>query len=228
LYLWKCQLSTSDCEPALLQNQVEVSECIGLRHTPAAPVLQDGCLQPAAKLFLISVLLDEKERLSSSLTDFVHSRRNRNTSSRRIGQQSVKKGGGQPLFLIQQNTIEDNLRQLSSHLAVPGAAGVCRSPIHSLLNLVLEKAGSHVRRRQLAFQRDNCSGQPRSAEAQRDLAQLNLSYTDVRAPFDGRMGPSIEGSRQSRRLGENTVLAQINQIDPMYVYFNIATLTCPS
>src|SRR6266849_4671824 len=37
------------------------------------------------------------------------------------------------------------------------------------------------------FQRDTAAANLRAAEAQRDLAKLNLDYTLVTAPFDGRM-----------------------------------------
>jgi RND family efflux transporter MFP subunit len=74
------------------------------------------------------------------------------------------------------------------------------------------------------FQRDNAAANLRSAEAQRDLAKLNLDYTLVTAPFDGRMDRRLADPGNLVGSGGNTVLAQINQIDPMYVYFNISDL----
>jgi RND family efflux transporter MFP subunit len=79
-----------------------------------------------------------------------------------------------------------------------------------------------IRRRQLALPEDQAQANLRSAEAQVSLAQLNLSYTDVRAPFDGRMDRRLRDPGNLVGAGENTVLASINQIDPMYLYFNIA------
>ena len=75
------------------------------------------------------------------------------------------------------------------------------------------------------FQRDSARGQPASRrEAQRELAQLNLDYTTVTAPFDGRIDRRLQDPGNLVGAGGNTVLAQINQIDPIYVYFNISDL----
>jgi RND family efflux transporter MFP subunit len=60
------------------------------------------------------------------------------------------------------------------------------------------------------------------AEAARDLAMLNLGYTEVTAPFDGRVDRRQKDPGNLVGSGENTVLAEINCIDPIYVYFNIS------
>ena len=60
-----------------------------------------------------------------------------------------------------------------------------------------------------------------AAEAARELAQLNLSYTEVRAPLDGRI------SRAVVSLGDfvtgaptPTLLTTLVSLDPIYVYFD--------
>jgi RND family efflux transporter MFP subunit len=61
-----------------------------------------------------------------------------------------------------------------------------------------------------------------SAQAQVELAKLNLGYTQVRAPFDGRIGRHlVDPDNLVGAMGQQTNLAQIDQIDPMYVYFTI-------
>ena len=135
--------------------------------------------------------------------------------------QIVKKG--QPLFLIQQNTYQDNLEQAEAAVLQYRAQLVyAQAQYERYSNLVLEKAGSQSDVDNWHFQRDLAQANLRSAEAQRELAKLNLSYTDVRAPFDGRMDRRLKDPGNLVGAGENTVLASINQIDPMYVYFNIA------
>jgi membrane fusion protein, multidrug efflux system len=59
------------------------------------------------------------------------------------------------------------------------------------------------------------------AKAQLELSQINLGYTEVRAPFEGRLG-----ARQvdpGNLVGSNgpTVLATIEQLHPIYVNFNL-------
>ena len=135
--------------------------------------------------------------------------------------QLVKKG--QPLFLIQQNTYQDNLKQAEAAVLQFRAQLVFAEAQYARYsNLVQEKAGSQSDVDNWRFQRDQAQANLRAAEAQVSLAQLNLSYTDVRAPFDGRMDRRLKDPGNLVGAGENTILAQINQIDPMYVYFNIA------
>ena len=135
--------------------------------------------------------------------------------------QIVKKG--QPLFLIQQNTYQDNLQQAEAAVLQFRANLVyAQAQWERYSKLVLEKAGSQSDVDNWHFQRDQAQANLRSAEAQVSLAQLNLSYTDVRAPFDGRMDRRLRDPGNLVGAGENTVLASINQIDPMYLYFNIA------
>ena len=135
--------------------------------------------------------------------------------------QIVKKG--QPLFLIQQNTYQDNLQQAEAAVLQFRANLVyAQAQWDRYSKLVLEKAGSQSDVDNWRFQRDQAQANLRSAEAQVSLAQLNLSYTDVRAPFDGRMDRRLRDPGNLVGAGENTVLASINQIDPMYLYFNIA------
>src|SRR4029450_824553 len=74
------------------------------------------------------------------------------------------------------------------------------------------------------FQRDNAAANLRSAEAQRDVAKLTLHHPLLTAPFAGRMDRRLVDPGNLVGSGGNTVLAQINQIDPMYVYFNISDL----
>ena len=137
--------------------------------------------------------------------------------------QFVKKG--QPLFLIQQNTYEDNLRQAEATiLQYRAQLEYAQAQFIRYSNLVQQKAASQSDVDNWRFQRDTAQANLRSAEAQHDLAKLNLSYTDVRAPFDGRMDRRQKDPGNLVGAGENTVLAEINQVDPIYVYFNTSDL----
>jgi RND family efflux transporter MFP subunit len=137
--------------------------------------------------------------------------------------QIVKKG--QPLFLIQQNTYQDNLAQAEAAvLQYRAQLAYAQAQYDRYSNLVQEKAGSQSDVDNWHYQKDLAQANLRSAEAQVELAKLNLSYTDVRAPFDGRMDRRLKDPGNLVGSGENTVLASINQIDPMYVYFNIADI----
>src|SRR5208337_4417490 len=66
-------------------------------------------------------------------------------------------------------------------------------------------------------QRDTAQAGLLSAEAQRDLAKLNLTYTWVVAPFTGRIDRRLVDPGNLVGSGSSTVLAELTQIDPLYV-----------
>ncbi|MGZ3391354.1 MAG: efflux RND transporter periplasmic adaptor subunit [Isosphaeraceae bacterium] len=137
--------------------------------------------------------------------------------------QRVKKG--QPLFVIQQNTYEDNLRQAEAAISQYRAQlRWTESQLTRYSNLIQDNAAAQADVDNWRFQWDTAAANLRAAEAQRDLAKLNLDYTLVTAPFDGRMDRRLVDPGNLVGSGGNTVLAQINQIDPIYVYFNISDL----
>ncbi len=135
--------------------------------------------------------------------------------------QMVEKG--QPLFLIQQNTYQDNLRQAEATVSQYQAQlEYAAAQLTRYSDLVQRNAAAKSDVDNWRNQRDVAQANLRSAEAQRDLAQLNLSYTDIRAPFNGRIDRRLVDPGNLVGAGQNTVLAEINQIDPIYVYFNIS------
>jgi RND family efflux transporter MFP subunit len=137
--------------------------------------------------------------------------------------QRVKKG--QPLFVIQQTTYQDNLRQAEAAiLQYRAQLQWTESQLDRYSNLIQHNAAARSDVENWKFQRDTAVANLRAAEAQRDLAKLNLDYTLVTAPFDGRMDRRLVDPGNLVGSGGSTVLAQINQIDPLYVYFNISDL----
>lgn len=55
-------------------------------------------------------------------------------------------------------------------------------------------------------------------------AQINYSYTQVLSPFDGRIGRHLVDVGNYVGNGAATKLATVEQLDPMYVYFNLNEL----
>ncbi|NDH67868.1 MAG: efflux RND transporter periplasmic adaptor subunit, partial [Gammaproteobacteria bacterium] len=62
------------------------------------------------------------------------------------------------------------------------------------------------------------------ASANERNAAITYSYTHVLAPFDGRMGRHLVDVSNLVGNGAATKLATIEQIDPIYVYFNLNEL----
>jgi len=59
------------------------------------------------------------------------------------------------------------------------------------------------------------------AKAQLELSQINLGYTEVRAPFEGRLGARQVDPGNLVGSSGPTVLATIEQLHPIYVNFNL-------
>ena len=130
---------------------------------------------------------------------------------------------GQLLFLIQQNTYQDTLRQNEAQILLQKAQlDYAEKQLIRYSNLLEQKATSQENVDNWRYQRDSAQANLKAAEAARDLSKLNLSYTEITAPFDGRIDRRLRDPGNLVGSGENTVLASINQIDPIYAYFTIS------
>jgi RND family efflux transporter MFP subunit len=69
---------------------------------------------------------------------------------------------------------------------------------------------------------DSAQAALKAAQAQVELARLNYGYTRVTAPFDGRIDRRLKDAGNLVGAGEFTLLAEINQIDPIYIYFTMS------
>jgi RND family efflux transporter MFP subunit len=135
----------------------------------------------------------------------------------------VKKG--QLLFLIQQNTYQAQLEQAEAQV-LQQKANYEHAAIEATryAKLVKQRAAAQTDLDNWRFQRDAYKAAMLAAQAARDLAQLNLSYTKVVAPFNGRIDRRLKDPGNLVGAGEFTPLADINQIDSIYVYFTISEL----
>lgn len=137
--------------------------------------------------------------------------------------QIVKKG--QLLFLIQQDTYQDTLRQNEAQILQQKAQlEYAGKQFIRYSNLLEQKATSQENVDNWRYQRDSAQANLKVAEAARDLSKLNLDYTEVVAPFDGRVDRRLVDPGNLVGSGQNTVLAEVNQIDPIYVYFTVSDL----
>jgi RND family efflux transporter MFP subunit len=69
---------------------------------------------------------------------------------------------------------------------------------------------------------ENARAVIRADEAAVDRARLDLSYTTVRSPLDGRMGRAEVRVGSLVGRSDSTLLATVSTLDPMYVTFSVS------
>src|SRR5262249_4438186 len=72
---------------------------------------------------------------------------------------------------------------------------------------------------------DQATAAVENAKANVELATINLGYTEVAAPFDGIVTRHLADVGALVGYPGPTKLASIVQVDPIYVYFNVAETT---
>lgn len=132
----------------------------------------------------------------------------------------VKKG--QSLFIIQQDTYQAKVQQAEATLATSKAQlEYADTEFARFSQLFKQNAAAATDVSNWKYQRDSAQASVSSAQANLVLAKLNLGYTKVTAPFTGRIDRRLKDPGNLVGTGGNTALANINQIDPIYVYFTI-------
>ena len=90
----------------------------------------------------------------------------------------------QLLFLIQQNTYQDSLKQAEAAILLQKAQlDYAQTQLDRYSNLLQQKAAAQTDVDNWRYQRDSAQANLMTAEAQRDLARLNLDYTEVTGSF---------------------------------------------
>ena len=137
--------------------------------------------------------------------------------------QVVKKG--QPLFQIERDTYVAKLKQAEGQILTQQARlEHAKTEFARFSSLVQQRAAAQTDVDQWRDARDSAEGALREAKAARDLARLDLGYTLVTAPFDGRIDRRLVDPGNLVGAGENTILAQMSQLDPIHVYFTVNDL----
>ena len=134
----------------------------------------------------------------------------------------VKKGD--LLVTIQQDQYKAQLQQAKAQVLLQQAAlSHAKIEVGRFSALVKQDAATQLEVDHWVFEKESAEAGLLAAQAQVALAELNMSYTEVRAPFDGLMGKHLVDPGNVVGDGQPTALVEIVQFDPIYVVANISS-----
>jgi RND family efflux transporter MFP subunit len=136
--------------------------------------------------------------------------------------QFVKKGD--LLFTIQQAPYKQQLEQAYAQVLTAQASLIyAKTEFARYTALVRQDAATQTEVDHWNFERASAEAQLLSAKAQVSIDEVNLGYTEVRAPFDGIVGKHlIDPGNVVGGGGQQAALAEITQLDPIYVVANLS------
>jgi RND family efflux transporter MFP subunit len=137
--------------------------------------------------------------------------------------QLVRKGDS--LFTVQQDQYKAQLQQSQAQLQLAQAQLVhAKLEVSRFTALVKKGAATQVDVDHWNYEQAAAEANILGAQANIAIAQLNLGYTEITAPFDGQMGKHlVDPGNVVGGDGQQTSLAAITQLDPIYVEANIGS-----
>jgi RND family efflux transporter MFP subunit len=136
--------------------------------------------------------------------------------------QFVKKGD--LLFTIQKAPYQQQLEQAHAQvLTAQASLAYAKTEFARYSALVKQDAATQTEVDHWNFERQSAAAQLLSAQAQVSIDEVNLGYTEVRAPFDGIVGKHlIDPGNVVGGNAQQAALAEITQLDPIYVVANLS------
>lgn len=132
----------------------------------------------------------------------------------------VKKG--QELFVIQPEPYLEQLKGAQATVIAQKAAYAYNTSEYARQKRMYKENATSLNNVEKWFAKtEEIKAEIDKATANEIIAAINYSYTHVNAPFDGRMGRHLVDVGNLVGNGKATDLATIEQIDKLYVYFNL-------
>lgn len=132
---------------------------------------------------------------------------------------------GQELFVIQPEPYLEKLKEAQASVAAQKADyAYSKSEYSRQQKMYKENATSLNNVEKWLAKTQASEAEVAKAIANEAIATINYSYTNVKAPFSGRIGRHLVDVGNLVGNGKATNLGNIEQIDPIYVYFNLNEL----
>ena len=132
---------------------------------------------------------------------------------------------GQPLFVVEPKPYLEKLKAAEAAVAMQKASyAYTKAEYARQKRMYQQNATSLNNVEKWAAQTEVVQAGIDQAIANAAIASINYSYTHVLAPFSGRMGRHLVDPGNLVGNGKATDLATLQQIDPIYVYFNLNEL----
>ncbi|MFM7844568.1 MAG: efflux RND transporter periplasmic adaptor subunit [Planctomycetota bacterium] len=126
---------------------------------------------------------------------------------------------GEPLFVIDPRTYESELTRVTATIGQSKARldRIARQ-VERAKQLLASRAISSEEAELLEFDRAEAIAALRVAEANKELAELQVGFTTVKSPVDGRIGRHLIDAG-NMVTADSTSLAHIVSLNPIYAYF---------
>lgn len=135
----------------------------------------------------------------------------------------VKKG--QPLFVIQPEPYMEQWKAAQAEVQIQRALYTySKSEYDRQQRMYKQNATSFNNVEKWMAKTNESAAAIAKAVADEQIAAINYSYTHVQAPFDGRIGRHLVDIGNLVGNGVATNLATIEQLNPIYAYFNLNEL----
>lgn len=132
---------------------------------------------------------------------------------------------GTTLYKIDQAPFQATLDRARATLSSRQAAlEKARRDVARIKPLFEEDAASQLDYDEAVAQLQQSEAAVHEAEADLTNAQLELDYTELKAPIKGLAGESQVDVGALIRAGDSTPLTTVSQIDPIHVYFSMSAL----
>jgi len=130
---------------------------------------------------------------------------------------------GDLLFVIDPKPFEASVAQAQANLETAQAESeLAKASLQRKESAFKEKAVSELTVLEARAERSKAEAEVKGAEAALISTQLDLSYTKIHAPIDGRISRNyVDAGNLVGGGGDKTLLADIVNYDPIYVYFNV-------